>query len=83
MTFKQVAILVGAGASAALGQFGITAAYRLDEPRKIAVFDYTNVIFAAILGCLFLGQSAPDALTLLGFAVIVAMAFFVNARGRL
>ena len=83
MTSAQVAILVGAGASAALGQFGITAAYRLAGPRSIAVFDYTNVIFAAVLGCLFLGQSAPDAITLLGFAVIVAMAFFVNARGRL
>lgn len=82
MTCAQVAILIGAGASAALGQFGITAAYRLDEPRKIAVFDYTNVIFAAVLGCLFLEQSAPDAITLLGFAVIVAMALLVNLRTR-
>ena len=80
MTLTQVAILIGAGASAAIGQFGITAAYRLDEPRKIAVFDYTNVIFAALLGCLFLGQSAPDAITILGFAVIIAMALLINAR---
>ena len=73
MTLAQVAILVGAGASAALGQFGITAAYRLAEPRQIAVFDYTNVIFGALLGCWVLGQPAPDALTMLGFAIIVAM----------
>ncbi len=80
MTLAQVAILIGAGASAAIGQFGITAAYRLAEPRSIAVFDYTNVIFAAILGCLFLGQSAPDAVTILGFAVIIAMALLINSR---
>ena len=82
MTSAQVAILVGAGASAALGQFGITAAYRLAEPRSIAVFDYTNVIFAAVLGCAFLGQSAPDATTILGFAVIISMAVLVNPHRR-
>ncbi|MBQ6137600.1 MAG: EamA family transporter, partial [Kiritimatiellae bacterium] len=74
MTAAQVAIMLGAGAGAAIGQFGITAAYRFAEPRSIAVFDYTNVIFTALLGFVFLGQ-VPDALSVAGFAVILLAAW--------
>ena len=70
MTVAQTWILVGAGASAAVGQFGVTAAYRYAEPRKIAVFDYSNVIFAAGLGFAFFGQM-PDALSVAGFIFIL------------
>jgi hypothetical protein len=74
MTMAQVLILVGAGAGAALGQFGVTAAYRYAEPRSIAVYDYTNVIFTALFGFAFFGQ-VPDALSVVGFAVILLAAF--------
>ena len=73
MTAAQVWILVGAGASAAVGQFGVTAAYRYAEPRKIAVFDYSNVVFAALLGFAFFGQM-PDFLSVAGFILIFAAA---------
>ena len=70
MTFSQVLVLVGAGAGAAIGQFGITLAYGYAAPRDIAVFDYSNILFAAALGFLFFGQ-VPDLWSLLGFAAIV------------
>lgn len=73
MTGAQFAILLGAGSGAALGQFGITAAYRYTEPRSIAAFDYTSVIFTAIFGLLFFAQ-VPDFLSVAGFAVIVLAA---------
>ena len=73
MTAAQTWILVGAGVSAAVGQFGITAAYRHAEPRRIAVFDYSNVIFAALLGFAFFEQ-APDMLSISGFVLICAAA---------
>lgn len=79
MTAAQTATLVGAGAGAAAGQFGITAAYRFAEPRRIAVFDYTNILFSALLGYLAFGQK-PDAFSWCGFAAIVAMAFLMNRR---
>ena len=83
MTAAQTWILVGAGASAAIGQFGITAAYRYAEPRKIAVFDYSNVIFAALLGFAFFEQ-APDMLSILGFLLIcVAAACCGRTRGNI
>ena len=73
MTVAQVLILVGAGAAAALGQFAVTAAYRFAEARRIAVWDYTNILFGAILGFLAFGQ-LPDAWSVLGFVLIVAAA---------
>ncbi len=77
MTATQVWMLCGAGAAAALGQFAITAAYRYAEPRRIAVFDYTNILFAAGLGYLAFGQ-VPDALSWIGFALIALMAVLIR-----
>ena len=74
MTAWQVAILVGAGCGAALGQFGITLAYRFAPPRDIAIFDYTNIIFTGIFGFVFFAQF-PDWRSVLGFAIILAAAF--------
>ena len=81
MTATQVLCLAGAGAGAALGQFAITAAYRFAEPRRIAAFDYTNILFAALLGFLAFGQ-VPDALSWCGFVLIVAMALLMNRGAR-
>ena len=81
MTGAQFAILGGAGAGAAIGQFGITAAYRFAEPRRIAVFDYSNIIFAALLGYLAFDQT-PDAWSWCAFALIITMAVMMNAGQR-
>ena len=74
MTWRQVLVLCGAGAGAALGQFGITLAYGYAAPREIAVYDYSNILFTAALGFAFFGQ-VPDAWSLLGFAAIIFAAF--------
>ena len=81
MTWAQVAILLGAGISATVGQFGITAAYRLAQPRELAVYDYTNVVFAALLGFAVFGQ-VPDIFSWIGIAIIVAMGVWMNSRAR-
>jgi drug/metabolite transporter (DMT)-like permease len=74
MTAAQILILLGAGAGAALGQFGVTVAYRYAEPRSIALYDYTNVLFTALLGFVFFGQT-PDVVSVAGFAIILLAAF--------
>ena len=79
MTFAQVLILLGGGVGAAIGQFGVTAAYRYAEPRAIAVYDYTNVIFTALFGFAFFAQ-VPDVLSVAGFAVILAAAVWMRPR---
>jgi drug/metabolite transporter (DMT)-like permease len=73
MTNAQVAVLFGAGAGAALGQFGVTLAYRFAAPRDVAVYDYSNIIFTAALGFLLFGQ-IPDALSIAGMALVLAAA---------
>ena len=80
MTWRQVLIMLGAGCGAAIGQFGVTAAYRFAPPREIAVFDYTNVVFTAGFGFLFFGQ-VPDLLSVAGFALIVLAALY-SSRSR-
>ena len=74
MTWSQGLILFGAGASAALGQFGITLAYGFAAPREIAVFDYSNILFTAAFGFIFFAQ-VPDVWSVLGFVAILVAAF--------
>lgn len=79
MTILQVLALLGAGAGAAIGQFGITAAYRYAAPRQIAVYDYLNILFTAVFGFVLFGQ-VPDAWSLAGFAIIVLAAVRMRTR---
>ena len=76
MTGRQVLVLLGAGAGAALGQFGITLAYGYAAPKDIAVFDYSGILFAAAFGFLFFAQ-VPDLQSVLGFLAILLAAFLL------
>lgn len=62
-----------AGVSASLGQFSITTAYKYAPAKEISVFDYTQVIFAALLGILFLGE-VPVAQSIIGYTIIIGVA---------
>ena len=77
MTSAQVWTLIGAGATAAMGQFGVTAAYRFAEPRSIAIWDYTNILFAALFGLSLFGQM-PDVFSVLGFFAIIISALMLR-----
>lgn len=69
----QLLALLGTGLCAAGGQFSVTAAYRFAPAREISVYDYSQVIFAAIFGLVFFGD-LPDALSVLGYVIIIGMA---------
>ena len=73
MSAAQLGMLLLAGAAATGGQFCITAAYRQAPAKEIAVFDYMQVFFAAILGYLFLDQ-VPKPLSFAGYAIIIGAA---------
>lgn len=75
MEWWQLGCLILAGIFAAMAQFSITSAYKFAPAKDISVFDYTQVIFAALLGILFLGE-VPVALSILGYVVIIGMAVF-------
>lgn len=73
MTMNQLLCLLLAGICATGGQFSITAAYTFAPAKEISVFDYSQVVFAALLGYLFLGQLA-DSLSYLGYLIIIGTA---------
>lgn len=75
MSWLQLLYLVLAGVSAALGQFSITAAYTHAPAKEISVFDYTQVIFAAILGGIFFSE-VPDKYSIIGYVIIIGVALF-------
>ncbi|MGX8715766.1 MAG: EamA family transporter, partial [Lachnospiraceae bacterium] len=78
----QFLALIGAGLAAAGGQFTITAAYRYAPGREISIYDYSNIIFATVIAYFLFGQ-IPDALSFLGYAVIISaslMMFFYNRK---
>ena len=82
MSGVQLLCLLGAGASAAGGQFSITAAYTHAPAREISIYDYSQLIFSTSLG-FFLFGDVPDGWSFLGYAVIVTMAvlnFIYNNR---
>ena len=73
MTGRQWMILILAGLSAAMGQFAITTAYRYAPAKKLSVFDYVQVIFAALWGFLFLHE-IPVPLSIIGYVIIIGIA---------
>jgi len=65
----QLLFLFLAGLAAAGGQFSITAAYSYAPASEISVYDYSQIIFAALLGMIVLGE-VPDVLSILGYFII-------------
>ena len=80
MTGMQLIFLLLAGVSAAGGQFSITAAYFHAPAREISVYDYSQIIFAALMGFIVFGD-IPDMLSWVGYIIICSMAvvmYFYN-----
>lgn len=59
----------------------LSGAMRAGEISVIAPFRYTRLVFAMVLGVLVFGER-PDALTLIGSAVIVGSGVFTLLRSR-
>ena len=75
MTPYQLVCLLMAGVGGAGGQFSITAAYAHAPAKEISVFDYAQVLFAALWGFLAWGE-LPDAWSILGYVIIIGVAVF-------
>lgn len=75
MSVYQIVMLLLAGVAATGGQLSITKAYTKAPAKEISVFDYSQVIFAAMLGFVFL-QQIPDYLSVIGYVIIIGSAIF-------
>ena len=83
LTWWQLVSLLMAGLSATLGQFSITAAYTYAPASELSVYDYTQIVFAALLGMIFLGE-VPDVINILGYLIIcgAGIAMFLIRRKK-
>ena len=76
MSLLQFIYLLFAGIFAAFGQFAITAAYAKAPAREISIFDYSQIIFSAIIGFFIFGQ-IPNLFSILGYVIICSVAIFM------
>jgi len=76
MTLLQLIYLLLAGVFASLGQFGITLAYKYAPAKEISIFDYTNIIFSAILSIVLFNQF-PDILSIIGYIIVFIASFYM------
>lgn len=83
MSALQIFYLILAGLSATGGQFAVTFAYCYAPAREISVFDYSQILFSAILGLFVFGQ-IPDGYSFLGYSIIIGsavMMYLYNVKG--
>lgn len=73
MTANQWIFLILCGLSATGGQLSITAAYTHAPAKEISVFDYSQVVFAAIWGIIIFGET-PDVYSIIGYVIIIVTA---------
>lgn len=82
MSWEQVICLLSAGVLAALAQFSITAAYTYAPPKEISVYDFSQIIFASLMGWIAFSE-LPDLYSLIGYAIILSMAvinYLMNSK---
>ncbi len=73
MSWAQVGFLLLAGCAASGAQFSVTAAYTFAPAKEISVYDYSQVLFTALWGGVFLSQF-PDYISIIGYVIIIGAA---------
>lgn len=76
MSLKQLLYLILSGVFATIGQFGITLAYKFAPSKEISIFDYSNIIFSAIISLVVFG-ALPDYLSVIGYIIIFGASFYM------
>ena len=78
---KQTAAILAALGIGVLAYYAIVAAMRVGELSFVTPFRYTRMLFALVIAILVFGER-PDALTLIGAAIIVAAGLFTLWREK-
>ena len=81
MTFYQLSMLLLAGISATIGQYGVTFAYKFAAAKNISVFDYSQVLFSGIFGYMFFGEF-PDFQSLIGYIIVISVGVVLVLRSK-
>ena len=81
MTMYQLSMLVLAGASATIGQYGVTFAYKYAAAKNISVFDYSQVLFSGIFGFIFFNE-LPDLQSLIGYIIVISVGIILVKKSK-
>ena len=81
MTYYQLLMLLLAGISATIGQYGVTFAYKFAAAKNISVFDYSQVLFSGIFGYMFFGEF-PDFQSLIGYIIVISVGIVLVLRSK-
>ncbi len=81
MSTKQWIYLLGAGAFATIGQFGLTIAYKFAPAREISIFFYSTVVYTAVIS-IFLFNQVPDWMSFLGYFIIFGASFYMFIKNN-
>ena len=81
MTLYQLSMLILAGASATIGQYGVTFAYKYAAAKNISVFDYSQVLFSGILGFIFFSE-LPDLQSLIGYIIVISVGIILVIKSK-
>ena len=81
MSIYQLSMLILAGASATIGQYGVTFAYRYAAAKNISVFDYSQVLFSGILGFIFFSE-LPDFQSLIGYIIVIFIGVILVLKSK-
>ena len=81
MTYYQLSMLLLAGISATIGQYGVTFAYKFAAAKNISVFDYSQVLFSGIFGYMFFGEF-PDFQSLIGYIIVISVGVVLVLRSK-
>ena len=80
-TWLDLAVFAGLGFMAGLAQLAMTAAFRIASPAVVAPFEYSGMIWGALLG-LLIWNEWPSRDVIIGVAVIVASGLYIVHRER-
>ena len=78
-TVEEGVLLVVNGLLGVSHQAMIFRAFRIGEATYVALFDYSKLIVAALIGFLYFGE-IPSTLSILGASVIVASTLYISRR---
>ncbi|MBB6481191.1 DMT family transporter [Spirochaeta isovalerica] len=80
-TLEQLFYLLGAGVMAAGGQFMLTASYKYAPAGEISIYQYSQIVFASLLGILFFAE-LPDLMSLGGYVLIFTAGILIFLKGK-
>lgn len=83
-TLLELMLLVLTGVFASLGQYMVTLAYKYGKPSEVAIYNYTSIIFAMLIGFV-IWKELPDIWSLLGgfILILTGVNLYIQKRKKL